>query len=300
MKRFLILLALVCSIKAYGQFNPNLDGSKGYRKNTFSRDDLLWHHETARTSYKKAGNVAITTASRYGLTERWELSTYLGFDYFMPNIMAKYRWNRNANPKKWFFASRLSALSGFPGLKFAQNNKESWVKADDVIPVTVELGHEFIASRRFTSDLNCSDGSDYLILSAGIGTYGSFKTKDGTVLPIPEHFLANRCVTMIDRDFILCGKLWADWKALNWLNLHGGMRLYNWSMDDNFAMEIQAEAEARLLGGLSVKLGGAFSAANYKNTRKHVGGLPLVDIVYYFGSKKGTEKNLFNPNGKLY
>ncbi len=294
----IVFFLLAITSQAYSQFNPNLDAIKGRRRAQL-RDDVLWHAETARTNARRTGNVSITSASRLGLAERLELSTYLAFDFFQPNLMLKYRWNKA--PQEWYFASKMNIGNAYTGLKFAQRQGYTdYVAADDVIPKVVELGHEFIVSRQFSTDANCSDGKEWLILTASVGTYFGIEVSEGTVQQLPYHFLANRSMVLIDNDFLVSLKLWADWKVANWFNLHGGMRFYNWSLDKNFAFELQAEAEAFVTGALSVKLGGAFSAANYERTKHRVGGIPMVDITYYFGKKSGNERSLFNPNGKMY
>mgnify|MGYP006988918131 CR=1 FL=1 len=299
MKRILtILIATTTLCEAFAQFNPDLDAIKG-RRRAQVRNDLLWHPEAANTTARHAGNASITTASRFGLTDRWELSTFLAFDFFQPNLIAKYRWT--AKPKNWFLASKINVGYAYPGLKFAQQRGYTdYVTATDKLPQVVELGHEFIVSRRFAHDANCSDGSEWLILTASIGTYYGIEVKEGTIEQLPAHFLANRCIPLIDNDILISLKLWCDYKTTNWLNLHGGMRFHNWSFEKNFAFELQAEAEAFITPIFSIRLGGAFSAANYKSTRHKVGGIPMIDLTYYFGKKNDHERNLFNPNGKLY
>ncbi|MCQ2204625.1 MAG: hypothetical protein MJZ15_09315 [Bacteroidales bacterium] len=295
---FAVLLVLSC-LDGYSQFNPDLDATKGRRKSATMRDDQLWHHETARTSYRKAGNVSVLTASRVGITERMELSTYLAADFFQPNVMLKCRWN--SDPKLWFFSSRFNIGSAYPGLFYAQkHDKEKFVRREDKLPLAIEFGHELMISRRFSGDVNCTDGSDYLILTASLGTYMGAAFREGSVPQIPRHFLANRSEVLLDNDFLASLKIWADWRMLKWANMHCGVRLFNWSFDRNFAFEFQAEAEGFIVNEFSVKLGGALSIANYESVSRKVGAVPIVDLVYYFGKRKSKERDLFNPNGKLY
>ena len=137
-------------------------------------------------------------------------------------------------------------------------------------------------------------------MTASLGTYYGIQLKNGTVEQLPAHFLANRCVVLIDNDFLAELKLWADYKACDWCNLHGGMRFHNWSFDRNLAFELQFEAEAFVRPALSVRLGGALSIANYESTKHKIGAVPMIDVTYYFGQKNDHERSLFNPNGKLY
>lgn len=74
-------------------FNPLQ--TMGSRKNE-ARDDLIWHSESANTVYKRAGNISLTTPSRYGIRSDLELSSILGFDYWVPNIFIKKRWKKRS------------------------------------------------------------------------------------------------------------------------------------------------------------------------------------------------------------
>lgn len=293
-----LIFALTICLPLFAQFNQDLDATKGRRKAS-SRDDQIWHPEAANVSYKRAGNVSLTTASRYGLTENWELSTYLAFDFFQPNVMAKYRWTRH--PKFWYLSSKINIGNAYPGLKFAQKHGyESFATSEDTLPVVGEFGHELILSRAISSDVNCSDGSIWLILTASLGTYWGIEMRSGTLGLIPYHFLANRSEVLTNRGFLASLKLWADWKATNWLLVHGGMRFHNRSLERNFAFELQAEAEVFVIPEFSARVGGALSLANYPGVDKKVGGVPIVDLTYYFGKRKSKERDLFNPNGRLY
>lgn len=298
------ILSIVCiaflSIDTFAQFNKDLDSQKGHRRSNTRRDDLLWHSEAANTQYRHAGNASLTTATRWGVTDRIELSTFAAFDFFQPNLAMKFKWNA-LPPDEWFFASKINIGNAYPGLHFAQtHNKTELVNPDAKLPIVGELGHEFIVSRRHTTDLNCSDGSEWLIITTSIGTYWGIDFKDGNVTQIPKHFLANRSMVLIDNNFLLSFKLWGDWKVLNWLLLHGGTRFHHWNEKKAFAFELQAEGEVFITTDFSARAGVAFSAANYKSTAHKCGAVPIVDFTYYFGKKKSDERSLFNPNGKLY
>ncbi|MCQ2229645.1 MAG: hypothetical protein MJZ13_07865 [Bacteroidales bacterium] len=294
-----LIALVVCAIDASAQFNIDLDSSKGQRRSASKRDDILWHSEAANTQYSHAGNISLLTDSRFGLNDRLELSTFLAFDFFQPNIAAKYRWN--AKPKQWFVSSKVNLGNAYPGMKFAQDHdKTDYIDTIAKIPVVGEIGHELIVSRRFNRDVNCSDGSEWLILTASLGTYWGIDIKSGTVSQIPKHFLANRSMVLIDNNFLCSLKLWADWQMFNWMHLHGGMRFHHWSEKKSFAYELQAEGEVFLTTTMSARLGFAFSAANYKSTKQSCGIIPIADFTYYFGKKKSNERSLFNPNGTLY
>ena len=294
----IIILILATNGCLHAQFNPNHDGNKGWTRQNATRSDQIFHPESAMTEYAHSGNVSLFTESRFGLTNRIELSTHLAFNVFQPNIKAKIRWNTHF--KNWIIASKINLGNAYPGLSIAKRNFNDIVAADAVIPVVVEAGHELIASRVFKHDANCSDGNEWLVLTGSIGTYLGMRFKKGDVEMIPKHFLYNRSTVLVRSNFLASMKLWADWKALRRLHVHGGFRLQSWQAKKNIAFEAQAEAEMFLNVSCSIHAGCALSAANYKTTSNRIGVLPIIDFTYYIGKEKKQEKTLFNPNGHLY
>lgn len=300
MRFSLVVISLFFAIMAFAQFNPDHDKGRGTKREATKRDDLIWHPEAANVQYRHSGNISILTASRFGLNERWELSSYLGFEFWQPNAALKFLWNYGTNV--WYFASKVNVATAVPGLRYARTKGFSdYVRPDDEIGNTFELGHEFLVSRAFSRDQNCSDGGKWLIVTGSIGTYFGVRNGDrGTVQQLPYHFVANRGMTLINSNSLFAAKLWADWQASGWLLIHGGLRAHNWSMRKNFDVELQAEAEFVFTTRFTARAGGAFSFANYERTKYQCGAIPIVDITYYFGKKKAKERDLFNPNGRLY
>lgn len=73
--------------------NPNTNAfnpiqSMGARQND-ARDDLLWHSESANTVYDKAGNISLTSPSRYGVKPGLELSSTLPSTIGYPTYSSK-------------------------------------------------------------------------------------------------------------------------------------------------------------------------------------------------------------------
>lgn len=331
----LLILMLLLAGRLEAQFNVDFDATKGISTRA-RRTDQLWHAETARTAARGNGNISLTTASRYGITDYLEVSTYLGFDFFQPNVALKYQWNHRERrsrvrsswrsyagegPEKirpnrktksieyygrnnsysgvaespWYFASKLNVGNAYTGLKFAQESGYTdYVGAGDALPVVVELGHEFMASYAFSQDKNCSDGSEWLILSGSVGTYYGIEISEGSVLELPYHFLANRGDVLIGDNFLLGLKGWVDWKWFGNLFLHGGFRVHNRNFDGGkWDVEVQGELEWLPSSLVSVRVGVVGSVAKYERVDSRVGVIPILDLTVYLGKPRIRENRLF-------
>ena len=308
MRRHLLLLLLLGASmgQAFAQieesgnivvYNPRKSDDRGENKaklKFLNRNDLLWHAEAANVAYRKAGNGAIFSASRYGLTDRLELSTFLATDVIRPNLYAKALWK--VFNKRWFLTSRFDVANAYSGMKLLQKKDVTKVIAKDAkIPLIFEFGHEFLLSRAWFTDQNCSDGSVYLAMTFGLAFYGGIKMRDeDTRLPQPRwHFLANRAETVMDNGFRTRIKLWADGRINSRLFLHGGVYYHIGSFVKKNAVELQGEGEYFFNQHISAKVGVLMSFAHYENVDKHFGALPILDFSYYFGTNKSRNGSLF-------
>ncbi len=302
------LLSLCLSLSAQVEadnnnyfYNPRKGDDHGKHKmkqleqSIYLRDDFIWHAEAANVVYQKAGNASLLSSSRYGLTDRLELSTYLAEDVLRPNLYAKLLWRVWHN--RWFFSSRFDVANAYSGFKLAQKLKVDRIISQDVeeYPLVFEMGHEFLLSRAWYQDKNCSDGSAYFILTFGFGTYGGINfTRDiKEIQQTRFHFLANRGKTVTDDAFRCKLKVWADGKINGRLFLHGGLMYHAGSYMKRHAVEIQAEGEFFFNARISAKAGLLTSFAHYQNIEKHAAIWPIVDFSYYFGRKKLRSSTLF-------
>ncbi len=258
------------------------------------RDDVLWHAEAANVVYPKAGNISLLSASRYGMTDRLELSTYLAEDVMRPTLYAKLLIG--VFNKKWFASSRFDIANAYPGMKIAQKLEVDRIIGQGVkIPLVFEVGHELLVSRAWFTDPNCSDNSVYLILTGGIGLYGSFRCNKADTLDQPRfHFMANRSETLIDKGFRARFKLWADGRLTNRLYAHGGVAYHTGFFSCHHAVELQAEGEFFFNSSLSAKLGVLASFAHYRGIDNHAAAWPIVDVTYYFGKRRTRDLSLFD------
>lgn len=261
------------------------------------RDDILWHAEAANVVYRHAGNVSLLSASRWGLTDRVELSTYLALDVARPTIYVKALWK--VYDKRWFLASRFDVANGYPGMKIGQKlGMNQFIGEQADIPLVFELGHELLLSRAWFTDQNCSDGSVYMILTAGLGLYGSYNFSDADeLLQVPRHFLANRGETLVGNGFRGRLKLWADGILTQKINLHGGISYHFGTFSHHHAVELQVEGEYFFKPKLSCKLGFLTSFGNYARVEKNAAIWPIVDVSYYFGKRDLSERSQLFKKG---
>ncbi len=307
-----VALTLIPAAWAWGQINTGAKGEIVYNprygddegelrraildlKPEKLRDDILWHAEAANVVYPKAGNVSLLSATRYGVTDKLELSTYIVEDVMRPTIYAKLLWGRFG--KHWFASSRFDIANAYSGMKLGQRLEVERICPPDVkVPLVFELGHELLVSRAWYTDQNCSDGSVYFILTGGIGLYGSFIASRGDTIEQPRfHFMANRSETLIDKGFRARFKIWADGRLTNRIYAHGGVAYHTGFFSKHHAVELQAEGEYFFKSYLSGKLGVLASFAHYKGISNHAAAWPIIDVTYYFGKRnKRNESNLFN------
>ncbi|MBQ2322742.1 MAG: hypothetical protein II375_09360 [Bacteroidales bacterium] len=285
-------------------YNPRKGDDHGKRKSlqierikAGMRDDQLWHAEAANVSYRQAGNVSLLSASRYGLSEKVELSTYLALDVLRPVVYVKALWK--VFDKRWFLASRFDAANAYPGMSLAQSLGVSRVISDTAdIPTVFELGHEILLSRAWFSDMNCSDGSAYLILTAGLGCYFGYNFSDAPDLDqVRFHFLANRGETLTGTGWRGRLKFWADGRINARLFLHGGIAYHFGSFSHHHAVELQGEGEYFFHSRLSAKLGFLTSFGNYARVDKNAAIWPIIDVTYYFGKKDKSDKSSLFKRG---
>ncbi len=272
-------------------FNPKQP--MGAREND-SRDDLLWHGETANTVYDGAANISLVKPSRYGLKPGLELSSSLFLNYWMPNIYLKKRWRNDT----WYVSSRHGLYSATPGLHwFNKKSYTSIVDNAEHIPVIVSMNNELMVSRLFMGDTGCGRDKPFFILSGGVGVDFGVAFGESDLSEMKGHFLTNRSPALTGSGYSAYLKLRADWQMTPMLMLGGGFKYFRGNFSGNGALEHQAELQTLVIPRLSFSIGYALSFANYTDTNG-IGILPFFDITYYFGKRQGRQKGLFG--GRMF
>ena len=254
------------------------------------REDFFWNSESANTVNKKAGNISITTPSRYGINHGLELSAILGLEYWVPNVSVKKRWYKD----KFILSSRHGLYTGTPGFHWAQKN-EHYDLVDSLaeIPFVLSIGNEVLISYTFYKNkLNCVKKEPYVILTLSGGVDFGISFGDSTLSEINHHFLTNRSPALtgqgVDGYFGFRG----DWKALKFLYLSTSLKFFFGNFTGNFAFENKTEVQVFPVKNFSVSIGYWLSLASY-NTPSNAAILPTVDLSWYFGKKEGRQKGLF-------
>ncbi len=306
----------------YGAYKQALNAQSIRR-----RDDLLWHAESAGVVYYHTGNVSLLSATRFGLTDRVELSTFIVEDALRTSLYAKVLWKatkpnsynfrsggfsiidknvgnssskkRGGIPKRkntrWFLTSRFDVANSYLGMKLCQSLEvDRIISPDAEIPLVFEIGHEFLASKAWYTDQNCSDGSVYFILTFGLGLYGGFNFSSVDDLPQAQfHFMANRGETTTGDGFRARLKVWLDGRLSKRWNIHGGLYYHCGTFKYHHALELQAEGEFFFSNKWSGKIGFLTSFANYTKIESHAAIWPIIDVSYYFGKRKLRSGTLY-------
>lgn len=263
-------------------------------KQNDSRDDLLWHSETANTVYDGAANISLINASRYGLKPGLELSTYLPLNYWVPNLYLKKRWRND----DWYVSSKHGLYSATLGLNWLNDrNHTSIIDHAEKIPFILSMNNELTVSRLVMNNERCGRDKPYIIFTGGIGVDFGVPFGESDLGELKGHFLANRSPALTGSGYTAYLKLRADWQMTQMLMLGGGFKYFRGNFSGNGALEHSAELRALVLPRLSLSVGYALSFANYTDANK-VGALPFIDITYYFGKRQGRQKGLFGR--KMY
>jgi hypothetical protein len=272
-------------------FNPKQP--MGAKQND-SRDDLLWHSETANTVYDGAGNLSLVSPSRYGLKPGLELSSNVFISYWVPNVYIKKRWQND----QWYVASKHGFYSATLGLNWLNDGNYNSIidKAED-IPFILSMKNELIVSRLIVNNDRCGRDKPYIILTGGVGVDFGVPFGDSDLNELKGHFFANRSPALIGSGYTAYAKLRADWQMSKTLMLGGGFKYFRGDFSGSGALEHQAELQAMIFLKFSVSLGYVLSVANYTDTST-LGLIPFFDLTYYFGRRQGRQKGLFGR--KMY
>lgn len=272
--------------KSTNAFNPIQP--RGAKQND-ARDDLLWHNETANTVYPGAGNISLTTPSRYAYKPGLEFSSTLPLNYWIPNVAIKKRW-ANAT---WHIASRHGLYSATPGFHWAQKRSfESIIDSSAHIPFVLSISNELILSRYISQDMRCSRDQPFVILSAGLGFDYGYAFGNSGLKEINEHLLTNRSPALTGAGGTAFAKLRADWQINGQLMLGGGIKYFYGNFSGNHAFEQATELQTFILSNLSLSVGYIFSFGHY-NTPASTAIYPLIDIKWYFGKRQSRQKGLW-------
>jgi hypothetical protein len=255
------------------------------------RDDFLWHAETAYTSYPRAGNISLSSPTRYGIKKNLELQTQLAAVTFVPNLFLKKRWV----DQTYKVATLHGIYSATPGLNYAQNNNYTKIVASNIdIPLTLSVKNQLLISRPFYGS-SCGPNQPYLIITAGVSFDMSLPIAENNLQEINRHFLANRSAAFAKNGWFATMMLRGDLQLNELLMLEASLKYFRGSFSGKYALEQRAGIQTFIRHNLTFGAGYALSYANYKEVNR-IGFLPVIDLCWYFGKKQSRDKGLFSPD----
>jgi len=257
--------------------------------NVLGRDDFIWTSETAYSSQKKTGNISLTTPTRYGLGQNFELSTILSLNYFAPNLILK----KSYPLKKIIVAHRHSLYSPTLGLNWAQkNNHEKIVAADVKIPIIMSLRNELIVSYPFRDKSSCYTNQPFLILTGGLMFDAGIPLEKNILININEHFWGSRSPSLTGNGVVFSPRLRIDARLGSSMLIGGDIKFFFGKFyNNNFAFEQHTGLQTFLTKKFSFSIGYNFSYGHFGN--KNFMLIPNADFTFYFGKKAEREKGLF-------
>jgi hypothetical protein len=257
---------------------------------SLERDDIFWGSETANTVYVRAGNISLLTPSRYGIKQDLEISTVLGFDFWIPNAFIKKRWKND----RLKIATRHGLYSATPGLNWAQKQDlNDYVDSLAEIPFVISLRNEVFFSYAFYHDVGCIQRQPFIILTLNLGVDGGIPIGNSTIDEFEHHFLTNRSPALLGQGATGFAKLRLDSKMYDYLYFATSMNFFYGTFTNNFGFENHTSIQTFFTKTFSVSAGFYVSFADY-NLKNKAGILPFLDISWYFGQKESRQKGLFN------
>ncbi|PWD99438.1 hypothetical protein [Marinilabilia rubra] len=252
------------------------------------RDDHIWAASTAATSYSKAGNISLSSPSRYGLTQGVELQSLIGLNFWAPNLFLK----REISRERLWISSLHGIYSSFPGLRRVKKGKDTFL-ADSVAvtPLVLSIRNQLLLSRPFYDKMDCNPHQPYLILSAGFALDYGIPFDEGDAYLEDDHLYTPRSASYLGKGWLATFSLRVDWEIMTSLFGRGEIRAFSGEFPSRFAVEQQASAEFFLNRSLSVSGGFLTAFGNFGNHRFSV--WPFVNLSLYFGKKQGRKRGLF-------
>lgn len=252
------------------------------------RDDHIWSAATAATSFSKAGNISLSSPSRYGLSQGFELQSWLALNFWAPNLFFK----REISRKRWWISSLHGIYSSFPGLNRVEQGKDTFL-ADSLsgVPIVMSFRNQLLLSRPFFDMLDCNPHQPYLVVSGGLALDYGIPFGDDEVFLDEEHLFTPRSASYLGEGWLITLSLRADWEILSYLYGRGELRVFTGEFASRFSLEQQASLEFFPTRNFSVSGGFLTALGNFGSNRVSI--LPFFNLSFYFGKKQGRKRGLF-------
>jgi len=264
---------------------------KSGRLVTEIRDDYIWKSQSGGVVYPKAGNISFFEPAKIGLNDKSQLESSLGVDYWIPNLFYKYQWYSS---KEWKVATRHGLYSGTPGYNyFDAKGVYKYTDTAQHIPIVLSCKNELFITRLFTKAYSCNGPQPYLLITGGLGFDLGYPMGKNDLSEIHEPFLGNRSMALCGNGYMVYALIRGDYQINPSFLAGASFRYFYGNFTGNHAMEPKLWIETFLGDNVSITTGISLSFDSYDNSPE-VGFLPILDLTYYFGRKKGRESGLFN------
>ncbi|WP_291855899.1 hypothetical protein [Marinilabilia sp.] len=256
--------------------------------NTDLRDDHIWAAGSAATSYQKAGNLSLSSASRYGLSQGVELQTWLGLDYWIPNVFVK----REISRGDIWVSSLHGAYSAWPGLNRVSANGGPF-PADSLsgVPLTLSIKNQLMVSKPFYDVMDCNPHQPFLVFTGFLALDYGFAFSEEEIYIEEQHLITPRSRAYTGKGLHGTLGFRGDWRINPALYARGELRSLIGNFPAGVAFEQQSSVEYFPYRNFSVS-GGYIVGLGRVGPRLFT-FWPFVDISIYFGRKQGRKRGLF-------
>jgi hypothetical protein len=252
------------------------------------RDDHIWSGGTAATSYFNAGNVSLASASRYGVSQGLELQSWLGLDYWIPNLFIK----REISRGDIWVSSLHGAYSSWPGLKQVYEKGGSF-PADSLtgVPLTISVKNQLMVSKPFYDVMDCNPHQPFLVVTGFLALDYGFAFTDEEIYIEERHLITPRSIAYAGKGLYGTLGVRGDWRINPVLYARGELRGLVGNFPSGVTIEQQSSVEYFPFRNFS--LSGGYVVGMGRFGERFFSLWPFFDFSIYFGKKQGRKRGLF-------
>lgn len=271
-----------------GEFNK-LQEMGGSRRNSY-RDDYIWGINTAYPTPKSAKDISLVNSSRFGVSEKMELSSNILMSFFAPNLFLKYNYK---NEKLWI-SSRHGLYS--PTMGIERLSEFDYVQKKDSmekVPFSLTLRNEIILSYPIFNNLDCGSRQPYLIFSFIGGIDYGYRFKDFSGAVFNNSYLESRKAAFLGDGFMMRFMGRVDYLPAQRWKIEGEIAAVNDNFTSIWGFEGKGVAKYFMFLNLSASIGFMASFSTGLSSPPFT-ALPVIDLTYYIGTRQNRERGLWN------
>lgn len=278
--------------KNSGEFNK-LQEMGGSRRNSY-RDDYIWGTNTAFTTPKSAKDISVVNSSRFGMSDKMELSSNILMNFVAPNLFFKYSYKQ----KKLWISSRHGLYSATMGMeRLSEFDYVQKIDTTDKVPIAITLRNEIILSYPLFNTLDCASSQPYLIFSFIGGVDYGYRFSSWSGATINNAFLEPRSSALLGDGFMFRGMCRVDYLPTQRWKIEGEISAINNNFNSMWGFEAKGVAKYFIYLNLSCSMG-FMSAYSTGVSSPAYSILPMIDLTYYLGTRQNRERGLWKK--KMY